>query len=97
MPNGTHYYDSPPPSEPIKSVWLAWWNNGIDYDSEIQLIGVYTSKKKAKRDARLYRDIRKKSGDYKRAFTWCEEVSTDKPIAHIANIDGTIIIPDEKE
>jgi hypothetical protein len=44
-------------------VWLAEWNNGQDYeDNDDYLIGIYSSKAKANREAKKYHEDKIKNG-----------------------------------
>jgi hypothetical protein len=98
MPNGSNYYDYPPPSEPIESVWLAYWHNGMnDERAELALIGVYTTKEKAKKDAEKYKEVRQEGGKYPKSFWYWFEVSLDKPIMRVYDYEGHLVDFDRKE
>lgn len=67
----------------MNTVWLAWWDNGLEYDDWRRvLVGVYTDKNLGMRDAAAYGE-RMKATTYSRGyrgFWWVREQEVNQPI-----------------
>jgi hypothetical protein len=65
----------------MKTVWLAWWNNGLSYeDNYISLVGVFSTKEKAEKAGEEFHQKEAKYPWYREAEWSVEEVEIDKNV-----------------
>jgi hypothetical protein len=64
----------------MDTMWLAWWDNGFSYDDQrIELVGVFTSKRRANTAGKKYKNIQAARDKWYERSSWSvEEVPVNK-------------------
>lgn len=66
-------------------IYIAWWDNGLEYeDHNIVLVGVFTNEKKARAAAEAYcKKMQHNNYFYRRSTACVEEAVLNKPIVNL--------------